>query len=135
MELAKDRRFAFTDESYIHHNYKCHGDSLYDPVDDRPVSKEEHKGRRYCFIAAILSKDPHAPTSDELGALPAAPPATAADHLGPLPAPPTPSHAAQLMRETVDIFTGGTSKKKETADYHGMFDHKYYKGWMQKLLA
>ena len=62
-------------------------------------------------------------------------PATAADHLGPLPAPPTPSHAAQLMRETVDIFTGGTSKKKETADYHGMFDHKYYKGWMQKLLA
>ncbi|KAF0706155.1 hypothetical protein AaE_014251 [Aphanomyces astaci] len=46
---------VYTDESYIHHHYKSHHQALYDPSDtmDMP-SKEKHKGRRYCFVAAIL---------------------------------------------------------------------------------
>ncbi|RQM27515.1 hypothetical protein B5M09_006569 [Aphanomyces astaci] len=44
-----------TDESYLHHHYKSHHQDLYDPSDDHDVqSKEKHKGRRYCFVAAIL---------------------------------------------------------------------------------
>ncbi|RQM31148.1 hypothetical protein B5M09_005203 [Aphanomyces astaci] len=46
---------VYTDESYIHHHYKCRNQDLYDPSDtlDTPA-KEKHKGRRYCFIAGIL---------------------------------------------------------------------------------
>ncbi|ETV89822.1 hypothetical protein H310_15341 [Aphanomyces invadans] len=46
---------VYTDESYIHHHYKCHHQSLYDPSDqlDMPP-KSKNKGRRYCFVAAIL---------------------------------------------------------------------------------
>lgn len=35
----------------------------------------------------------------------------------------------------VDIFEGGKRKgKKETKDYHGMFDHDYFVAWMARLL-
>ncbi|RHY54856.1 hypothetical protein DYB28_008742 [Aphanomyces astaci] len=52
---------VYTDESFIHHHYKCHNQSLYDPSDVLDVApKEKHKGRRYCFIAAILDS----PTMD-----------------------------------------------------------------------
>ncbi|RHY92026.1 hypothetical protein DYB35_009172 [Aphanomyces astaci] len=46
---------VYTDESYIHHHYKSHHQALYDPSDtmDLPL-KEKHKGRCYCFVAAIL---------------------------------------------------------------------------------
>jgi transposase len=39
--------------------------------------------------------------------------------------------AAQLLHETIDIYEGG----KQTKDYHGMFDSKYYIAWMRKLLS
>ncbi|ETV64322.1 hypothetical protein H257_18771 [Aphanomyces astaci] len=46
---------VYTDESYIHHHYKSHHQALYDPSDTMDLpSKEKHKGRRYCFVAAIL---------------------------------------------------------------------------------
>jgi hypothetical protein len=35
------------------------------------------------------------------------------------------------MLETLDIFEGG---KKQTKDYHGMFDHTYFFKWREKLL-
>ncbi|RHY94243.1 hypothetical protein DYB35_001234 [Aphanomyces astaci] len=58
---ASTQAVVYTDESYIHHHYKCHNDSLYDPNDSLDKApKEKHKGRRYCFIAAILD----APTVD-----------------------------------------------------------------------
>ncbi|KAF4144139.1 DDE superfamily endonuclease, partial [Phytophthora infestans] len=37
---------------------------------------------------------------------------------------------AQLLLDTVDIFEGG----KQSADYHGMFCHEYFVGWMYTLL-
>ncbi|RHZ15510.1 hypothetical protein DYB31_014129 [Aphanomyces astaci] len=43
------------DESYIHHNYARHNDSLYfpdDKLDNAP--KPKHKGQRLCIIAGIL---------------------------------------------------------------------------------
>ncbi|RHY89342.1 hypothetical protein DYB26_003262 [Aphanomyces astaci] len=45
---------VYTDESYIHHHYKSHHQALYDPSDTMDLpSKEKHKGRCYCFVAAI----------------------------------------------------------------------------------
>ncbi|ETV80378.1 hypothetical protein H257_06687 [Aphanomyces astaci] len=46
---------VYMDESYIHHHYKAHQDSLYDTSDvlDK-ISNEKHKGQRYCFITGIL---------------------------------------------------------------------------------
>ena len=35
------------------------------------------------------------------------------------------------MHNTLDIFKG---KKKQTKEYHGMFNHAYFVGWMRKLL-
>ncbi|KAF0726166.1 hypothetical protein Ae201684_015500 [Aphanomyces euteiches] len=61
--IASDQRppIVYTDESYIHHHYKCPNYDLYDPLDKLDVPrKEKHKGRRYCFIAAILDS----PTMD-----------------------------------------------------------------------
>ena len=50
-----------TDESYAHHNYKVDHDSLYDPNDLLDIqTKQKHKGRRLCFIAAIIDKGPTA---------------------------------------------------------------------------
>lgn len=114
-KLQETRRCVFLDESFIHRHYKCHDDSLYDPEDSRPLPKDSHKGSRYCFIAAILSKDPLAPESS--------------DNI---------ANKAQFMFETFHMFTPHGSKqrasKKETADYPGMFDTAYFNDWMKKLL-
>ncbi|RHY97816.1 hypothetical protein DYB37_012858 [Aphanomyces astaci] len=46
---------VYLGEPFIHKHYKRHNDSLFDPSDDLDVQrKENHKGRRYCFIAGIL---------------------------------------------------------------------------------
>ncbi|RHY99869.1 hypothetical protein DYB35_012153 [Aphanomyces astaci] len=46
---------VYMDESFIHHHYKRQHDSLYDPSDEQDIQrKENHKGRRFCFIAGIL---------------------------------------------------------------------------------
>lgn len=99
-------RVVYMDESYIHHHYSRHNDSLVDPTDDKYV-KEKHKGRRLCFIAAIIDKD--RTVSDEER---------------------TPEQAAELLLDSVDIFEGGQQK----ADYHGMFCHDYFVNWMDTLL-
>ncbi|ETV78314.1 hypothetical protein H257_07900 [Aphanomyces astaci] len=45
---------VYMDESYIHHHYTRHQDSLFDPTDDAPL-KEKQKGRRMYFIAGIMA--------------------------------------------------------------------------------
>ncbi|RQM30255.1 hypothetical protein B5M09_012612 [Aphanomyces astaci] len=50
---APRRPVVYLDESFIHHHYSRHADSLYDPTDDA-TTKPKHKGRRYCFVAGIL---------------------------------------------------------------------------------
>ncbi|RLO02652.1 hypothetical protein DYB28_013917, partial [Aphanomyces astaci] len=45
----------YTDESYIHHHYKCRNQDLYVPSDFMDIAaKEKRKDHRYCFIAVIL---------------------------------------------------------------------------------
>lgn len=58
--LPPDQRLRIVDldESYIHHHYKRHGDSLFDPTDSTPQPRAQHKGQRYCFVAAIQSANP-----------------------------------------------------------------------------
>jgi hypothetical protein len=53
-------REVYTDEIYIHEHYHRNEDSLWDPNDDQDViyQKEKHKGRRYCFCAAIQGPNP-----------------------------------------------------------------------------
>jgi hypothetical protein len=71
-------REVYTDESYIHEHYHCNEDSLFDPEDDQDViyQKEKHKGRRYCFCAAIQDSDPcvvvepHQEPEDKAGMVP-----------------------------------------------------------------
>lgn len=114
LELRESRRFVYMDESYCHHHHKAHTDSLFDPTDARPVPKDQHKGRRYCFIGAIVSADPTVPE------------AARGDE-----------QKAHFMADTLDIFEGRANRtgKPQTKDYHGMFDHDYFVGWMTKLLA
>ncbi|KAE9301579.1 hypothetical protein PF008_g22716 [Phytophthora fragariae] len=99
-------RVVYMDESYTHHRYSRHNDSLVNPKDDKYV-KERHKGRRLCFITAILNKD--RTVSDEER---------------------TPKQAAELLLDSVDSFEGGQQK----ADYHGVFCHEYFVNWMDTLL-
>ena len=108
------RRIVYMDESYIHKNYHRHDDSLFDPNDEQDLeTKAQHKGQRYCFIAAIIDDD----RSPENLAIP--------EDVRPN------VDKAGLMYETLDIFVGG---KKQTADYHGMFNTDYFVSWMGKLL-
>lgn len=112
----RKRRIVYMDESYIHHHYCRHDDSLYDPNDDEDLqTKARHKGSRYCFIAAIVDADHSVPEQVR-----------------------TPNQKAHLMSDTLHIFKGGsrsaTKNKKPTKDYHGMFDFVYFKDWMNKLL-
>jgi len=51
--VAPKRPVVYIDESFIHHHYSRHNDSLFDP-EDETETKPKHKGRRFCFIAGIL---------------------------------------------------------------------------------
>ncbi|ETV90236.1 hypothetical protein H310_14938 [Aphanomyces invadans] len=55
--LSPETPVDFLDESYIHHHYSRHQDSLFDPTYDAPP-KAKHKGRRLCFIAGIMANGP-----------------------------------------------------------------------------
>jgi transposase len=60
--LPKEERLrnVYMDESYIHEHYNRSDDSLWDPSDNLDIQfgKSKHKGRRYCFAAAIQGPDP-----------------------------------------------------------------------------
>ncbi|KAL3661836.1 hypothetical protein V7S43_013130 [Phytophthora oleae] len=76
-------RNVYLDESYIHHNYASHNDSLYDPTDPN-MTKAKHKGHRFCFIPAIIDKNRVLPDAEH----------STAD-------------VAHLLRDTINIFEGG----------------------------
>jgi hypothetical protein len=63
-------REVYTDESYIHEHYHWNKESLFDPEDDKDViyQKEKHKGRCYCFCAAIQGPDPPSCSGSASGA-------------------------------------------------------------------
>ncbi|KAF0759151.1 hypothetical protein AaE_003744 [Aphanomyces astaci] len=56
LKESPSRTIVYIDESYIHHHYSRHNDSLYHP-DDKVANppKAKHKGRRLCFVAGIMS--------------------------------------------------------------------------------
>jgi hypothetical protein len=60
-------REVYMDESYIHEHYHCNEDSLFDPEDNKDVifQKEKHKGRGYCFCAAIQGPNPRVAEATE----------------------------------------------------------------------
>lgn len=104
-------RFVYMDESYIHHHYTSHKDSIFHPDDSFVPTRYGGKGHRYCFIAAIIdadgSVDPSTRSEDQ---------------------------EAALLLDTVDIFHGGKRIKAQPKDYHAMFNHDYFKKWMETLL-
>ncbi len=55
-------REVYLDESNIHHHHNKFDESVWDPDDDedRQQGKMQHKGERFCFIAAIQGPDPRA---------------------------------------------------------------------------
>jgi hypothetical protein len=139
----RGRRKVYIDESYIHHNYSRHQDSLYDPTDPNSTV-ERHKGRRYCFIAAIIDGDPNSDGEGEL--LHELEPSECDKELDRVLGVPFPANSqelstysqgmaihpgkSQLLMDTFKFFEGS----KQTKDYHGMFNHDYFVAWMDKLL-
>ena len=57
---AERWREVYTDQSYIHEHYHRNDDSVWDPNDEQDVqhSKDQYKGRRYCFAHAIQGANP-----------------------------------------------------------------------------
>ena len=107
-------QIVYIDESYIHKNYHRHDDSLFGPNNEQDLERiVQHKGKHYWFIAAIIN-DNQSP--DVLA----------------LPYKDQPDECrAGLIHKTLDIFEGG---KKQSVDYHGMFDSAYFIWWMDKLI-
>ena len=50
---AQRLREVYSDESYIHHHNRNDIDDLYHPNNEHE-GKEQHQGRRFCFVAPIL---------------------------------------------------------------------------------
>lgn len=51
---------VYSDESYLHDHYQRDEHLLYGPNDDQDIKvRAQHKGRRYCIVAAIQSANPH----------------------------------------------------------------------------
>ncbi len=71
-----------------------------------------HKGCQYCFIAAIIdAKHGNENPESEL-------------------------EKAKLLPQTLEIFEGkNVSQKKETKDYHGVFNSEFFENWFKKLLT
>lgn len=108
--LSKKRRIVYMDESYIHKNYCHHEDSLFDPNDEQDLNVAvQHKGQRYCFIAEIIGAEESVDPMERIE-----------------------EEEAGLLHETLHIFQGG---KRQTKDYHGMFDFGYFIDWMKNLIV
>ncbi|RHY40153.1 hypothetical protein DYB38_009574 [Aphanomyces astaci] len=92
------RTVVYTDESFIHHHYNKNDISLHNPTDELDIQpKAKHKGKRYCFIGAIVD-----------------------------------GGEENSIFIAYDKFVG--AGRKQTKDYHGMFNHEYYLTWFQRLL-
>jgi transposase len=113
-DLPKDTqlREVYLDESYIHEHYHRFDDSLWDPSDeqDLEVGKRKHKGRRYCFLAAIEGADPRvdqpSPIAKEKGG---------------------------LVRGSLWYFCP-QKKSDSTGDYHKVFNSTNFVAWWKNQL-
>ena len=108
-KVARQRRIVYMDDSYIHKNYCCHEESLYDQNYKQDFTTiAHHKGQLYCFIASIVDADHSVPYFER-----------------------TDAQKVVLLHDTLDIFKG---VNKHAKDYHGMFNHEFFVVWMHKLL-
>ncbi len=102
-------RFVDLDESYIHHHYRRHHDSLFDPNDESATEpRGKHKGQRYCFVAGIQGRNPRKRQTDQQDA----------------------SDRASLIRDSVHIFKSSSS----SGDYHKNFNGKNFCQWFKEKL-
>lgn len=113
--LPKETRLreVYLDESYIHEHYHRFDDSLWDPSDDQDIQigKLQHKGRRYCFLAAIQGPDPRIDEPSMIR-----------------------KEKAGLVRGSLWYFSP-TKKKHSTGDYHKVFNStNFIKWWREQLL-
>lgn len=106
---AERLRIVDLDESYVHHHYKRHGDSLYHP-DDQNFPREQHKGQRYCFVAAIMGDDPRMGEEERK----------------------SPGDFAHLIHESVHIFK--SEKDNGKGDYHKNFNGSNFVSWFKSGL-
>jgi transposase len=107
------KREVYTDESYIHEHYNRNDDSIWDPNDEQDVmtSKAKHKGRRYCFVAAIQGPNPTTPDSGAVGDM------------------------AGLVPGSVWAFSPRNTQGHQ-GDYHKVFNgDNYLQWWTNKLLS
>lgn len=103
-------RLVDTDESYLHQFYQREKESFYDPSDPEfRQPRIRHKGRRWCFIAAIQS-DAHVPDGEERKE----------------------SDKAGLIRKSVWIFS--PNKKDSSGDYHKAFNGSNFVNWFKNYL-
>jgi transposase len=104
-------REVYTDESYIHEHYHRLTDSLWDPNDDQDLQfgKDKHKGRRYCFCAAIQGPDPR------------------------VDMPAIPGEMANLVEGSVWAFCP-QKKGDHHGDYHKVFNGTNYVQWFRNQL-
>jgi transposase len=112
--LPKDERLreVYLDESYIHEHYHRFDDSLWDPSDDQDVQvgKMKHKGRRYCFLAAIQGPDPRVEQPS-----------------------PIRKEQAGLVPRSLWRFSPQV-KKDSTGDYHKVFNSTNFIAWWRDQL-
>ena len=104
-------RIVDLDESYIHHHYRRHNDSLFDPNDaEFRQPRTQKKGKRLCFVAAIRKSNPlirQAPTG-----------AVSFDD------------KAGLVPNSVWIF----QSQKSSGDYHQNFNGTNFVHWFKTQL-
>lgn len=97
-------------ERYIHKNYSRHNDSIFDSNDEQDLEvKALHQDKRCCYIATIIDADKRQPSLREEDT--------------------SYEQKVHLMLDTFDIFHG---RKKETDDYHDIFNSTYFIEWMEK---
>jgi len=108
--VEKRMRVVDLDESYIHHHYKRHDDSIYDPNDPHyQQPREQHKGKRYCFVAAITAGNLRVEESKQQGA-----------------------DRPHLLRSSVYVFLSKNDDGK--GDYHKNFNGTNFIDWFENTL-
>jgi hypothetical protein len=104
-------RNVYMDESCIHEHYNKNDRSVWDPKDvlDIQHGKSKHKGRRYCFAAAIQGPDPF------------------------VDVPELASEKAGLVPGTIWAFCP-QKKGSDQGDYHKVFNGENFVTWWKNQL-
>ena len=101
-------REVYMDESYIHQHYNHNDDSIWDPNNDQDiqVGRNNYKGARYCFAAAIQGPNPRLNPTDV----------------------PNKTDLAGLVPNSVWIFQPAT-RQQQQGDYHKVFNGDNFLNW------